>query len=154
MLCHLDISRSRAFSVVMVPFTESMLNSLSRSVCRSMEYLEEKTRGLNTKYIIPLHVAPPSVIFAFVYSRSYDVKIRSAPADPSPSSRSNISPLSFLTVNLTRSASKSEFSDAMRYADAAPLVSEARGRRFFACRESMQRIRLLRFDFRATEGLR
>lgn len=42
MLCHLDISLSSAFSVVMVPFTESMLNNLSRSVCRSMEYLKEQ----------------------------------------------------------------------------------------------------------------
>lgn len=40
MLCHLDISLSRAFSVVMVPLVESMLNSLSRSVCRSIEYLK------------------------------------------------------------------------------------------------------------------
>lgn len=41
MLCHLDVSRSSDFSVVIVPFTESMLNSLSRSVWRSMEYLQE-----------------------------------------------------------------------------------------------------------------
>lgn len=46
MLCHLDISLSRAFSVVMVPFTESMLNSLSRSVWRSMEYLQEQKGDL------------------------------------------------------------------------------------------------------------
>lgn len=46
MLCHLDISLSRAFSVVIVPFTESMLNSLSRSVWRSMEYLQEQKGDL------------------------------------------------------------------------------------------------------------
>lgn len=40
MLCHLDISLSRAFSVVIVPLVESMLNNLSRSVCRSIEYLK------------------------------------------------------------------------------------------------------------------
>lgn len=40
MLCHLDISLSKAFSVVMVPLVESMLNSLSRSVWRSIEYLK------------------------------------------------------------------------------------------------------------------
>lgn len=45
MLCHLDVSRSSAFSVVMVPFVESMLNSRSRSVCRSMEYLEGRCEG-------------------------------------------------------------------------------------------------------------
>lgn len=48
MLCHLDISLSRAFRVVMVPFTESMLKSLSRSVCRSMEYLKEGHVAVHT----------------------------------------------------------------------------------------------------------
>lgn len=46
MLCHLDVSLSSDFSVVMVPFTESMLNSLSRSVCRSIEYLKEKCANM------------------------------------------------------------------------------------------------------------
>lgn len=39
-LCHLDVSLSRACNVLMVPLLESILNSLSRSVCRSMVYLQ------------------------------------------------------------------------------------------------------------------
>ena len=65
MLCHLDISLSSAFSVVMVPLAESMANSLSRSVWRSMMYLNKITEewnvwtgfyGFRNRHIIHSHL--------------------------------------------------------------------------------------------------
>lgn len=47
-LCHLDVSLSRACSVLMVPLLESILNSLSRSVWRSMVYLQRRMPISNT----------------------------------------------------------------------------------------------------------
>lgn len=44
MLCHSNVSRSRSFDVKTEPFPEWMLNILSRSVCRSTEYLEMQNR--------------------------------------------------------------------------------------------------------------
>lgn len=42
MLCHMSVSRSSALASVIFPSSTLMLNCLSRSVCRSMKYLQRQ----------------------------------------------------------------------------------------------------------------
>lgn len=42
MLCHMSVSRSRGLANVIFPSSTLMLNCLSRSVCRSMKYLQRQ----------------------------------------------------------------------------------------------------------------
>lgn len=44
MLCHMSVSRSRGLASVIFPSSTLMLNCLSRSVCRSMKYLQRDNR--------------------------------------------------------------------------------------------------------------
>lgn len=76
MLCHMSVSRSSGLASVIFPSSTLMLNCLSRSVCRSMKYLQRQLiiRNLSHNSVVTHHCSIFCNPLGVVANRALSIK--------------------------------------------------------------------------------